>query len=132
MAEIIEIYESKIAQWTMPAGMVYDWSNHLIRDAELIAIRTCPIAKQDWGPGHVPGMLKARHYVEMQGNQYVVTARLGNDADYASFVHDGTTRPTAHGPYMKFTINGRTYRKKSVAGQASQPWLRNALAEAAL
>ena len=132
MPEVIEIYETRIAAWTEDAGMVWRWVNKKMHEVKDLAEAQCPYGGPYWGRGRVGGVLKASHFVDMVGNQYIARGTVGNDVPYALFVHDGTATPIEPNDpagWLRFSINGRGFKKKSVRGQDPNPWLSDAFYE---
>ena len=131
MSYRVRIYDSRIHALSLPGGMVYKWQAKLSREVAALARLTAPIAKEDWGPGHIPGHLRASHKESHGSNALGCFGVVTNTAKYARWVHEGTYGPIkARGnyqvfgvAYMVFWINGKRYEKETVNGQRSQPWL---------
>jgi hypothetical protein len=129
MTYTTRVYASKVAAMSLPGGDIFDWTERITHEGEAIAVATCPVAKKSWGLFRVPGSMKAMHYSKVTVSPRGPTGTIGNRARYAKFVHQGTRTPITptHSPYLKFTIDGRTFRKPQVSGQSAQPWLKEAL-----
>lgn len=128
MSVRIRVFDSRIHAMSLPGGMIYRWGAQVTREVADLARVTAPIARQDWGHG-MPGRLKASHKHSVGANAIGVFGTVTNTAPYAKFVHEGTSTPITPKtyPYMKFSINGRTFRKQEVRGQSAQPWLSDAM-----
>ena len=131
MAEaILVIDHAAIQALTAPGRPVFRYTQRLAREVETHARLVCPVGGARWGPGRRAGNLRSRHFREVQKigpNQ--CEAIVGNDADYASFVHDGTG-PVIYpntGDRMNFRINGQWRSARSVRGQNANPWLAESL-----
>ena len=110
---------------------VGQWGRDTLRKMETRAIRTAPRRG-----GHKSENLAAQHgpFFGVSGaGGYTLNLNLWNDASYARYVHQGTTGPIrARGSFMVFPgseIGSSRYmvRLRTVHGQASQPWMRDAL-----
>lgn len=122
------VYDSAIQTMFDPGGSIHRWTTDFTREVEAEAVRRCPVAREQWGLFRVAGGLKMGHRSTVGTNRFGTVGSVRNDRSYAMYVHDGTSTVVARGRYMKFNINGRTFRKKEVRGQRAQPWLRDALA----
>lgn len=122
---VIQVYDSRIDAWNFPGGMIYRWLRTIDDEVVLDAIARCPKRT-----GHLASTIRGT----VAGNQYGVFAKVYADAHYASYVHEGTHTPivptTAN--YLKWNGWGiwarpKPWRRPEVRGQASQPFLREAL-----
>ena len=111
----------------LPGGDVWAWSRRVGRENLFTAIAIAP--------GRT-GQLKAMHGLNQTpvGRQHV-RYTVFNDAEYARFVHGGTTGPitsTRPGGYLVVRPSPHSYFNRevplaSVAGQRANPWLREAM-----
>jgi len=125
----IRVFDSRIHAMSLPGGDIYEWTAKIGREVERAGEVFAPLPKKDWGPGHIPGRLKASHSHTVGTNALGVFVNVSNNAPYARYVHEGTRTPIRprRWDYMKFTINGKTYRRQEVRGQGSNPWLWRAM-----
>ena len=120
----VRIYESQIARESLPGGDVRRWVSKIGKETFALASANCPVRTGEllrsigWGVTPHPA-----------GCQATIRAT----ADYALFVHEGTTgpiyptlsrylvvRPMPHSHYSDYT------RRNSVRGQSANPFIQNA------
>lgn len=110
----------------LPGGDVWVWSRDVGREVMFQAIATAP--------GRT-GLLRSLHGMNQQpGGPRAVRFTVYNDAEYAKFVHNGTTGPitsTRPGGFLlvrpsPYSFFGRFTPLPFVSGQNAQPWLANA------
>lgn len=84
------------------------------------------------------GDLKRSHYVERsRANQYAATYNIGNTAEHAEWVHQGTARwiyPTS-GTFLSVPVapgSRQRSKKPRVRGQDPNPWLDRACTRVAM
>jgi hypothetical protein len=113
----VSVNTTALASMYLPAGDVWDWARKVALDMEIEAIAIAPFRT---------GALKLKHGTTTTPiGRYQVRATVHNDADYAAFVHDGTStiranmivRPFPHSYYP------RPWFRDQVRGQPPQPWL---------
>lgn len=137
----VEVYRRNIAKMFLPSGDAGKWIYKV--SSEMIAAARADAPRRS-------GALKAAHRIERRsltdtffGNQYAAAYEIRNDAEHASWVHDGTSRihgkmrvPRAPGAVRGaalprravFYTDGKQGRSTGVAGQKANPWLDRACA----
>lgn len=115
----VSVNTSLIAAQFLPGGMVWDNARTIGREMMAEAIVRAPDRT---------GELKSKHgYTTTPIGRFQVRATVHNDADYAVYVHGGTTdiyadmtvRPVPHSFYLPSDNRHRIH----VRGQRPQPWL---------
>lgn len=116
---------------TMPGGETYRWFH---RNVEVPALTLADVTT----PTRT-GRMRAQNYSDMGANQSGLWVQLGNHADYAVYVHEGTDGPIFPS-YSHLLALGRQsptgwgyppfMYAESVSGQRSQPWLADSAADA--
>lgn len=120
----VTVYESAIAAEFLPGGQAWNQMTLIGSDVAQVAIRTAPSRT---------GNLRRQHNVAVTPvGKYQCRFSVGNYADYADYVHGGTTGPIMpHGdklwiraaPYSRYPHGAVRF---SVAGQKANPWIRDA------
>lgn len=120
------IRDTQVTGIFMPGGDAWHFlalvgTEHLNQAIAMTPNRTGTLARSHYP---VPIMTPYRQGGE-QGARYTIR----NDADYALYVHDGTTGPImAHGGYMSVPmVRGSKYPRfqaKFVDGQSAKPWIK--------
>jgi hypothetical protein len=139
----VEVYRRNIAQMFLPSGDAGKWIYKV--SSEMIAAARAEAPRRS-------GALRAAHRIERRsltdtffGNQYAAAYEIRNDADHASWVHEGTDdieavmrvpRGSARGALrgaqlpkrLVFYTDGKGKRSTGVRGQKANPWLNRACA----
>lgn len=118
----VSIYEPQILRLFADEGELGRFMGNFGRYANATAKRLAPARS---------GELRAKQFVQKQRTGPMrIGVRLYNNAEHAKYVHEGTTGPiTANGKFMSLPAGGgwRARRAKSVRGQRSQPFIREAV-----
>lgn len=126
----VRINQAAVIGITSPGGEGYRWfKRHVEVPAGTLAQVNTPVRK---------GTLRAGNFTEMGANQSGLWVTLGNTADHATYVHEGTDGPIfPRGEFLllgRQSLTGPGYPRfmyaRSVSGQRSQPWLAESMAEA--
>lgn len=124
----IRIYDSRVDSLFNDNGVVGVGTRRLGEEAKAIATDTAP--RNSYGVSQ--GMAyRHRFRTRSNGGGRYFTSTLTNEADYALFVHEGTTGPIrASNPKKKMPIAGSAQNvfvfKKVVRGQKKNPWMAEA------
>ena len=140
----VEVYRRNIAKMFLPSGDAGKWIYKV--SSEMIAAARAGAPRRS-------GALKAAHRIERRrmtdaffGNQYEAAYEIRNDAEHASWVHEGTAKKGtgfiySTTPGKAMIVPRRGYRgplrgadlprnltapHKAVSGQKPQPWLNDA------
>lgn len=129
MAEIVTIYESRIAGLFSPGAAGDAFMRRFLGDTSSYARALAPRRTSELANSH-------RTLGPVRRGRYGLRGQVVNTADYAAFVHNGTTGPitsTRPNGWMRLPPSGRAavldgpnagpvYRR-SVRGQRANPWL---------
>lgn len=127
MAQRVIIYDSRVDDLFNEGGLVGRGLSAFGRDAKAAAIAGAPVNKNGTSQG-----LAQKHRVRTRnrGGRYF-TVELSNEADYAKFVHEGTTGPIRASKIGKLMTVGASAGRifalsAEVRGQKANPWMSRA------
>lgn len=123
----VTIYDNQVdAMWSPAGGEVYGWLRRLGQEHLAVARRTTPRRSGNLAGEFYPVPIMTP--VGKRNWRYTIR----NDADYAAYVHDGTSGPIyPHGTHLwirpaPHSRYQRGARRLSVKGQSANPWITEA------
>ena len=128
----VEIYRSNIAAQFTRVGQAGKWISALSYEMKLLAAAEAPKRSMELSRSHYTSFA-----VGTNGTRAIAT--IGNSAEHAEWVHEGTpkgakTRTKGYikgNPWLSIPAWGPypALRRRSVSGQAANPWLDRACSQ---
>lgn len=126
----VTVYDTQVERLFLPGGDAWDWLMRVGHEHTQMAIIESPSRT---------GYLRTQHNLSLTPvGRYNVRYSVGNWADYAVYVHEGTTGPIVSTgwddgspaflairpmPHSRFPV---TKYLRSVSGQEANPWIARA------